>query len=320
MPNTAPMPSAATMLTISADPARLRAELDELHSQAWLLQSSYRNGAVTDPAAIDWHCVPLRSAGGSANRTDPGGPGLLEFEDTHWRQVLIHASRLVDEIPGPKRAVRYLALGTGAASYVHTDGKCGPFWGAARIHIPVITNDAAALLLDGAEYHWQPGEVWFGDFSREHQVANFGHDVRVHLVVDVLVTTELKNVFPGSWAEYFERGDVLYNRPLEPRPGRAEEWACGIGLPVEFVGRPGEPTSDDCSGEVIPARVRPLPDDGLLLEIQSGQRYRLVHVTGGEFRLAGWCDERTIVLPASGSAPTAFLRAGRSVMTFPIAA
>jgi aspartate beta-hydroxylase len=311
-----PMPTTAVRLDVAYDHEELRTELRALQASLWSPQSSYRDG-VGEHAEIDWRVLPLRSPGGKVDRTDPGGPGLDEFADTSAKRVAHAASRLLDAIPSPKRAVRYMALGPGAASNVHSDTKCGPRWGVARIHAPVTTNDGAVLRLDGAEYHWQPGELWFGDFSRPHMVANLGSEVRVHLVIDILTTDRTADIFPDEWRPYFDSGDVIINREPEPRPGLAGDWACHLSLPMGFLSGAGH--TDPVWRETVRAEVSPLPDDGLALVADTGQRMRLIHVRAGEFRYAGWSEERTIVLPAGGQPAAVMVRDGRRVFSVSVA-
>nr|WP_239150334.1 aspartyl/asparaginyl beta-hydroxylase domain-containing protein [Streptomyces sp. SID13588] len=314
----APMPAAATRLNVMYDQEALRAELNVLQVATWPRQSTYRDG-IGVRAEIDWRSLSLRSLGGHADRTDPGGPGMEEFADTTARLLVGAASRLLDQVPSPKRAVRYMALGPGAESNIHADTKCGPRWGVARLHAPVVTSDGAVLMLDGTEYQWQPGQLWFGDFSRPHKVANLGHEVRIHLVIDVLVTAEITSIFPSAWANYLDSGDVLYNRRPEPRPGPAEDWSCELALPAGFL-TGADPADVAAWEETVRADVRPLPDDGLALVAETGQRVRLVHVRSGEFRYAGWSEERTVVLPAGGQPPMVIVRDGRSVFAFTMVA
>jgi hypothetical protein len=309
------MPAAAARLNVAYDHEEMRAELGALQSSLWPRQSTYRDG-VGEQAEIDWRVLSLRSLGGNADRTDPGGPGLEEFADTSAKPLTQAASMLLDDIPSPKRAVRCMALGPGTASKVHSDTKCGPRWGVARIHAPIITNDGAFLQLDGAEYHWQPGELWFGDFSRSHMVANLGYEVRIHLVIDILVTDCTADIFPGEWRPYFDSGDVLINREPEPRQGLANEWACHLSLPLGFL--MGSDPTDSEWRETVRAQVHPLPDDGLTLAADTGQQLRLVHVRAGEFRYGGWSEERTIILPASGQPAAVVVRDGRGVFSVPV--
>lgn len=57
-----------------------------------------------------------------------------------------------------------------------------------RLHLPVFTNPAAELMLDGEIYHLEAGIMYFVNHGCVHSACNGGNDIRVHLVWDVLLT------------------------------------------------------------------------------------------------------------------------------------
>lgn len=59
-----------------------------------------------------------------------------------------------------------------------------------RLHLPVFTNPAAEIVLDGAEYHLQAGVLYLVNHGCVHSACNEGDQNRVHLVWDVLLTRE----------------------------------------------------------------------------------------------------------------------------------
>jgi hypothetical protein len=314
------MPAPAARLRGQFDGAGLAAELDCVRQHSWSRQRVYGD-TVGVPAAIDWRCLALRSAGGAADRTDPGGPGLEDFADTPWLSSTPLTSAILDKIPVPKRAVRFMALGPGVVSHTHDDTKYGPRWGVARLHIPITTNPDALLVLDSVEYRWQPGEFWFGDFSRKHRVENHGAQARVHLVIDTLMTEAISQVFPAEWEQYLLDGEVLLNRPETARRGPADGWECDLVLPVGFADWEQPDRALETDADLVPATVRSLPDDGLCLTVAEQPPIRLVHVADGEFRFAGWSQERTIQLPPAGEGEAVLrTRAGCSTTTRAVSA
>ncbi|MFF0451184.1 hypothetical protein ACFYT4_33205 [Streptomyces sp. NPDC004609] len=54
-------------------------------------------------------------------------------------------------IPAPLNAVRLMALGPGAVSKAHCDPKYRLDRGLVRLHIPIVTDPQAVLVLDGVE-------------------------------------------------------------------------------------------------------------------------------------------------------------------------
>lgn len=295
-------PAGAARLLPALDADRLLADLMTARDHLWDEQSSHENGRVSRWAGQDWRCLPVRSPGGDKTRTDPGGPGSAEYADTEWLDHMPYVREVLRSIPGPLYAVRFLDLGPDVVGYRHNDAKFAPDWGVARLHIPVTTHEEASLDLDGEIHRWQPGEFWFGDFSRKHQIQNLGTEHRVHLVVDVLVTPELARLFPADWAGYFDGPEVLYNRPAVATTDREREAArCSFDAPAHLL-----------EIEVFGSLTGPQPqvtfhivDTGTDLAIRSPQDvlFPLVALGGNEYRLVGWSEERTVTTRLDGPRP-----------------
>ncbi|AGL16486.1 Aspartyl/Asparaginyl beta-hydroxylase [Actinoplanes sp. N902-109] len=275
------------------DADRLLADLMTARDHLWDEQSSYTNGRVSRWAEQDWRCLSVRSQGGDKSRTDPGGPGGAEFADTEWLDHMPYVRELLATIPGPLYAARFMDLGPGVVGYPHNDPKFAPDWGMTRLHLPVITQPEATLDLDGVIHRWQPGEFWFGDFSRKHQIQNLGTEHRVHLVVDVLVTRELAALFPADWAGYFAGPEVLYNRPAVATTAAERQAArCTFEAPKHLlqIEEFGTLTADE------PRASFELVDTGTHLAVRSPEDhlFPLTALGGGDYRLVGWSEERTL--------------------------
>lgn len=66
---------------------------------------------------------------------------------------------------------------------VHNDGH--EAWEkTVRIHIPIVTNDGAFLIVEKKAKHLAVGEAWSFDNQSQHSVVN-GDSTRVHLIIDV---------------------------------------------------------------------------------------------------------------------------------------
>lgn len=308
-------PAEAARLKGTYDHERMQSELRTATRESWSKQRSYNEHGVGAETEADWRCLALRSPGGDPSRTDPGGPGPELFSDTKWMSELPYLREVLNSIPAPMHAVRLMALGPGTVGMTHDDPKYSPKYGVLRLHIPVVTNPDARTILDGQPHHWEPGEFWFGDFSRLHHVENLGSEHRTHLVMDTLAVPGTASLFPEEWREYFASGDVLFNR--QPSPLREDEmrkFECDLKIPFGFTlweeYWPLEGHADDEQ-----ANIR-LHASGLALSPTDGQPIVLVHVGDGEFRFSGWSEERTIQLFPEGPNPTAVLRlrAGRDVI------
>ncbi|GAA2231281.1 aspartyl/asparaginyl beta-hydroxylase domain-containing protein [Streptomyces nogalater] len=276
------------------DAGRLTDELAAVTSHTWNVQRTHTYGGQTGQAApIDWRVLPLRSLGGDADRTDPGGPGPQPFAPTRWLDKLPYVARLLQQIPAPLNAVRLMALGPGAVSQAHCDPKYRLDRGLTRLHIPVVTTPDAVLVLDGVEHCWQPGTLWYGDFSREHLVRNTSQAVpRIHVVIDTLLTADLASWFPDSWRELFARGDVLLNRPA---PAAPPTWPTALPydtlLPSGFADFDAPAPLD---GPLLPTRLDRTAGDVFTLTV-AGRSFALVPAgDGGEWRFSGWSEQRTL--------------------------
>lgn len=308
----------AVQLSPVFDSVRLAAELAAVTAHTWNVQRTHTyGGQVGLPAAIDWRVLPLRSLGGDPERTDPGGPGPLPFASTHWLFQLPYLGQILDEVPAPLNAVRLMALGPGAISDPHRDPKYRLDRGIVRLHIPVVTDPRAVLVLDGVEHCWQPGTLWYGDFSREHLVRNTSQTVtRVHVVIDALLTADLAGWFPDAWQELLTHGEILLNRT---GPTGAPAWLGG--LPYEALLPTGFADFDSpapLDGSLIPARID-RDTDGVLVLTVAGRTFVLVPVDDtGEFRFSGWSEQRTLQLDGGGL--TLRVRRGRSLADRHVAA
>ncbi|MFE1781003.1 aspartyl/asparaginyl beta-hydroxylase domain-containing protein [Streptomyces sp. NPDC059506] len=289
----------AAQLTPVFDAARLAAELDAVTTHTWNVQRTHTyGGQVGQAAAIDWRVLPLRSLGGDPERTDPGGPGPQPFAPTRWLAQLPYLAEILALLPAPLNAVRLMALGPGAASNPHRDPKYRLDRGLVRLHIPITTTPNAVLVLDGVEHCWQPGTLWYGDFSREHLVRNTADTVtRIHLVIDALLTAELAAWFPASWQSLLTHGEVLFNRPA---PATTPAWPAV--LPYEALLPSGFADFDAAApldGSLIPARIDRTADDVVVLTV-AGRTFALAPVDSAEFRFSGWSEQRTLQIDDGG--------------------
>lgn len=284
----------------------LLADLMQLRTREWLRPRVSTGTGVSQTIDLEWRSLPLRSIGGDPDRTDPGGPSETGFADTCWRQQAPSLDALLRTLPAPLRAVRLMALSPGAESPVHNDTKCGLPWGTVRLHVPLVTNPGAVLELGGIEHRWQPGQLWYADFTREHRVRNTGDAVRIHLVVDCHVTPALLRLFPPE----FSTRDVLANTLLHAEPADSGDAVSGdyrVAVPASFLSFEefgGEFLTD---GDLTATRIQVDGDLGCLST--SGRTIGLRRMSGGEYRFSGWTSERSLELRSrSGIGPEVVLR------------
>ncbi len=114
--------------------------------------------------------------------------------------------RVLDVFPGRPIDMLWSRIKPGAAVGLHRDISGGGAMGVARFHVPVVTNPGVVFMIDG---HWitmAPGEVWSLDTTYPHAVTNRGDAARVHLIIDVEATPEVRRLLPPpSWRSRLHR-------------------------------------------------------------------------------------------------------------------
>lgn len=290
--------SEAVRLTPTFDADCLAQELAEVTDHRWQPQRIHApGGGVGAASTIDWRVLPLRSPGGNSDRTDPGGPGPSDFAPTVWLHRLPYLSDILDRVPAPLNAVRLMALGPGAASQPHHDPKYALHRGMVRLHIPLTTNPGAVLILDGVEHRWQPGQLWYGDFSRQHLVRNTGPVARVHTVIDALLTRELANWFPPDWQTALREGHVLFNHATPPPT------PCTVSLPYRTMLPQGFTNFDHdqpLDGPLQRGQITAGGTGQCALAVAGGRIFALAPVGSDEYRFAGWSEQRTFQFTDDG--------------------
>lgn len=148
------------------------------------------------------------------------------------------------------RLVRFMMLEPGGVIKKHSDSFLSER--IVRLHVPIYTSDDVEFFLDDIRCNWQPGELWYGDFSKPHYGINKGFETRVHLVVDVTVNESLISLFPPNSipapliAALESTGEVEISADVLSR------FNCNFRLPKGF-GLPGMDFSDletDLKGSV----------------------------------------------------------------------
>lgn len=280
---------------------RLTDEVLALREHPWRAQRAFGQDGLFQETKIDWRIIALRSLGGDASRTDPGGAGLDAFADTVHLKRSPYLAEVLAGIPAPLRGVRLMALGPGAEIHEHRDGKVGLSWGNLRLHVPIITNPGAIMVIGGDEIHWEAGRLWFGDFNQLHRVRNGGDDARIHLVIDCAVTVELLALFPDEFLDRLSWRDVMLARRTVPlRAADRDAFRCTFEMPASFPDWSEDETDSGAPDVAASIEVR---GDRLVLVADSEPLFTLVHVGTGEFRLEGWTEERTLHIDLSSPSP-----------------
>jgi hypothetical protein len=184
----------ARRLPLSFDPDGLRRDLDTVHPKWWITHAGpYHNGG--------WESVALWAPGGDMlakrGRPAPFGPTEALRQSPSFQAVL-------DALPGDKNLIRLLRLMPGGHIRRHSDPMHKVSRDCVRLHVPIVTSQQIAFTVRDSLVAMGPGEVWYVDVRFPHEVKNEGTTPRVHIVADILINPELRQLMDR--AELLERG------------------------------------------------------------------------------------------------------------------
>jgi hypothetical protein len=165
-------------LPLRVDAERLRREVEKLPESCWGSPSG-RVGFV-------------RSAEAVFLRGHAPAEGDRPVADRPALQYLPYVHEIIGSlIPAPPLRCLLARLPAGAVVGLHIDSALY-FAKTLRLHIPVVTHEAAWMLAADHIYHMCEGEIWVLNNSAMHGVWN-AHDrlSRTHLICDFLPTAEL---------------------------------------------------------------------------------------------------------------------------------
>jgi hypothetical protein len=109
--------------------------------------------------------------------------------DPRWEDMGERTKPVIDkvlkEFPGC-RAINPNITTVHPGDYVppHTDSTCQGW--VTRVHVPIVTNAGAVMLVAGKEYHLEAGHAYLFDISKPHAIRNDGKASRIHLMFDVV--------------------------------------------------------------------------------------------------------------------------------------
>ncbi len=63
-----------------------------------------------------------------------------------------------------------------------------------RLHVPIITNEKAALIVEGLKVHLERGYIWKLNPTHRHGASNFGSEARIHILMDCYADSTLNNL------------------------------------------------------------------------------------------------------------------------------
>lgn len=245
---------------------RLREDLARVEQRTWIPQPGMDHHG-------EWTGLSLISAGGHENTAAPFGVSLESFRPTPLLALTPYLAGIIESLPCPKLTVRLLRLPPGGRILEHHDEDVTIQSGAMRLHLPIVTHEDVDFRLGGERQRWQPGELWYGDFSLKHSVENRSPIIRVHLVIDVAATDEFLAWFPADVVAQWRAQGIS----CVPAPAKGQvdlsRYVCRFVVPEGALGdvsTPGEVTLE--GGQLVatlegmpPFALEPLEDGGLAI-------------------------------------------------------
>ncbi|MCY1035332.1 aspartyl/asparaginyl beta-hydroxylase domain-containing protein [Corallococcus sp. BB11-1] len=189
------MARVTTKLPLTYEPAKLLQALEQISRFQIREEPTYSD----PPIHARWGGASLHSIGGRWNDASPGEPALVGFQETELTQVAPYFKQVLDSLPCPKHSVRISVIWPNGRINPHSDWFLGFDKGLIRLHIPITTNPGVEFVVGDEPCRWQPGELWYGDFSLTHHVANQGPVPRVHLIADVCINDFIVGLFPPEF-------------------------------------------------------------------------------------------------------------------------
>ena len=179
-------------LPFSFDAGRMLQEVNEITSGNWLphYQKMHYEGG--------WNALPLRSVNGVASDIVVSPLPDSEYKDTVFLQQSPYLTEVLSYFKCPLLAVRLLKLDAGAVIKEHRDAELAFESGEARIHIPVVTDEAVEFYLDNERISPKLGECWYMNFNLPHRISNNSKINRIHLVIDATVNDWMTELFNGN--------------------------------------------------------------------------------------------------------------------------
>ena len=127
-----------------------------------------------------------------------------QIEDTPLRAQFPEVEVLLDQLPGEKHRIRFMSLKPKNGELRRHTDLVDPDQGIAdgklaRIHFPIVTNDKVEFQnwdWDGkaVPINMKVGEAWYLDVRKPHRAVNSGDTHRIHMVVDVESSEELRKL------------------------------------------------------------------------------------------------------------------------------
>ena len=183
----------------------------------------------------EWTGIALYSMGGRQSAF-PSAAGVDSYQECAELQRAPYYKKILDELRCPKEVVRILFLPPGGHIKEHFDFHTSFQFGLLRLHIPIVTHPEVVFVIGGQRVRWNPGELWFGDFSQVHSVRNDSPIVRAHMVIDVQINEFVLGMFPASYIERRRAAGISIARePITSSHAELRRFVCDFRIPGQVM-------------------------------------------------------------------------------------
>jgi len=94
-----------------------------------------------------------------------------------------------------------------------------------RFHLPIYTNPSVRICLDGEQFHFDEGILYFFNQSCVHAAINNGEEVRYHFVLDALLDKKLQQeLLSLSGNPAGDKGLKTFDAAESERYSKSEPW------------------------------------------------------------------------------------------------
>ena len=173
---------------LRVDPVRLEQDLHKMETDYWIHQDRY------NPGIKHWDGIALYSMNGDTQ--DLRVADRLPVHRTAAGEKCAYiCDELLPQFRAPWLRVVFYRLRPGTKIGRHRDvGENRMINGIIRVHIPVVTNPGVVMYVADKPYHFPVGSAWYFDATAYHRVENNGTEDRIHLVIDLKLTPELREL------------------------------------------------------------------------------------------------------------------------------
>ena len=95
--------------------------------------------------------------------------------------------QLLDRLKLKFMWARFARLSSNSFLWEHRDYHHLTPVGRSRLHIPILTNESAYMVIAGAKVHLRPGYIWRLTPTSPHGVCNVLGPDRIHLIIDCYI-------------------------------------------------------------------------------------------------------------------------------------